>query len=42
MEYEDRPSWAVLGSLTALFCSVFAEEHSSLPLHVVQDAVQKL
>lgn len=42
VEYEDGTSPAVMGSLAALFCSVFAEEHPSLPMHVVQDAVQKL
>ena len=40
--YEGRTLLAVMVSLAALFCSVFAEEHSGLPVHVVQDAVQEL
>ena len=40
--YEGWTSQEVMVSLAALFCSVFAEEHSGLPVHVVQDAVQEL
>lgn len=40
--YEGRTLPAVMVSLAALFRSVFAEEYSGLPVHVVQDAVQEL